>query len=54
LEILPGDFRTDYPSTIEFTRVPGLKSQDFPIMESFMLVKMEIPKNMLCPAILMM
>lgn len=39
LEILPGDFRTDYPSTIEFTRVPGLKSQDFPIMESFYVGK---------------
>jgi len=40
LEILPGDFRTDYPSAIELKRVPGLKSDDFPIME-----RMYIGKN---------
>lgn len=39
LEILPGDFRTDYPSAIELKRVPGLKSEDFPIMEKFYVGK---------------
>lgn len=39
LEILPGDFRTDYPSAIELKRIPGLKSEDFPIMEQFYVGK---------------
>ncbi len=39
LEILPGDFRTDYPSAVELKRVPGLKSEDFPVMEKFYIGK---------------
>lgn len=45
LEILPGDFRTDYPSAIELKRVPGLKSDDFPIMEKFYIGEKGNPKE---------
>jgi acetyl esterase/lipase len=39
LEIPPGDFRMDYPSVIEFKRIPGVKSDDFPILKDFYIGK---------------
>ena len=39
LEILPGDFGMDYPSVIEFKRIPGLKSDDFPVLKDFYIGK---------------
>jgi len=39
LEIPPGDFGMNYPSVIEFKKVPGLKSDDFPILKDFYIGK---------------
>ncbi|MGG5208138.1 alpha/beta hydrolase [Chryseobacterium sp. MIQD13] len=39
LEIPPGDFGMDYPSVIEFKRVPGLKSDDFQVLKDFYIGK---------------
>ncbi|MGK6344198.1 alpha/beta hydrolase [Chryseobacterium sp. DT-3] len=39
LEIPPGDFRMDYPSVIEFKRIRGLKSDDFPVLKDFYIGK---------------
>lgn len=39
LEIPPGDFGMDYPSVIEFKRIPGLKSDDFPVLKDFYIGK---------------
>lgn len=35
LEIPPGDFGMDYPSVVEFKRIPGVKSDDFPVLKDF-------------------
>ncbi|MET3538543.1 alpha/beta hydrolase [Chryseobacterium limigenitum] len=35
LEIPPGDWGMDYPSVIELKRIPGLKSEDFPIIKNY-------------------
>ncbi|AJW65155.1 Carboxylesterase NlhH [Elizabethkingia miricola] len=45
LEIPPGDFNMGYPSTIELKRVPGLKSDDFPIIKDFYIGKNGNPKE---------
>ncbi|MCT2409147.1 alpha/beta hydrolase [Chryseobacterium antibioticum] len=39
LEIPPGDFEMKYPSVIELKRIPGLKSDDFPIIKKFYIGK---------------
>jgi acetyl esterase len=39
LMIPPGDFGTDYPSVIELKRIPGLKSDDFPVVKDFYVGK---------------
>lgn len=39
LEIPPGDFGMDYPSVVEFKRIPGLKSDDFPVLKDFYIGK---------------
>lgn len=39
LEIPPGDFGMDYPSVIELKRIPGLKSDDFPVVKDFYVGK---------------
>ncbi|WP_223559058.1 alpha/beta hydrolase [Chryseobacterium lathyri] len=39
LEIPPGDFGMDYPSVVEFKRIPGVKSDDFPVLKDFYIGK---------------
>jgi len=39
LEIPPGDFAMDYPSVVEFKRIPGIKSDDFPVLKDFYIGK---------------
>lgn len=45
LEMPPGDFGMDYPSIIEFKRIPGFKSDDIPVLKDFYIGKNGNPKE---------